>query len=298
MRTWALEVDYDTRTEDNMIDVDCYNCGSHRRSFYAEENGFTLVKCAECGLLYVTPRPSLEEISAAHRLGVHDGDATLEVTGQFNEYRILAYLRILRDLYGGELRAGQQQLTWLDIGCGHGEFMTAIQEFSGNIVAATGIEPNLHKQASAQARGLNVSYFDLAGHENQYDFLSLLNVYSHLPDPKESLSGWKRLLKPGGELLLETGDTASLSSEEYLRPFKLPDHLSFASQEIVVGILEDIGFEVLAIGKYPYPFVELSGSRFVKELLKLLWPDRQSRIRYFGQKYRTDMFVRARRPSE
>ena len=272
-----------------MIDVKCYNCGSDNHRFYASENGFALVKCLECGLLYVNSRPTLEEIAQAHEYGVHQGSAKLEVTGSFAEERIGNYLTILEDLYGTELGHGKK--TWLDIGCGHGEFIAAVQQFSNNRVLATGMEPNVQKQRSAQRRGLDVSYFDVDTHTRRYDFFSLLNVYSHLPNPKESLMHWKDLLKPGGELLLETGDTANLHSKYHHRPFYLPDHLSFASEDIVVNILEKSGFEILDVKKYPKFKIS---TRVVKEIVKLFWPKKKSTIRHLLKTYGRDMYVRAK----
>ena len=35
------------------------------------------------------------------------------------------------------------------------------------------------------------------------------------------------------------------------RPFYLPDHLSFASESIIIRILERLGFEILSVKKYP-----------------------------------------------
>lgn len=272
-----------------MTNVDCYNCGSANYRFYASENGFDLVKCLECGLLFVNPRPTLQEIAQAHIYGVHQGSTKLEVTGSFNEEKIGVYLNVLKALYGTEL--DHEKKTLLDIGCGHGEFIAAIQQFSNNKVVATGMEPNVHKQRSAQKRGLDVSYFDIDTHTRRYDFLSLLNVYSHLPDPKESLMRWKDLLKHDGELLLETGDTANLSSKYHHRPFCLPDHLSFASEDIVVNILEKSGFEILDVKKYPKLRVS---TRVVKEIVKLFWPNKKSMIKHMLKTYSRDMYVRAK----
>lgn len=81
----------------------CYNCGSEQDTFYAEENGFTLVKCAECGLLYVKNRPHDSEISQARRQGKHSGQRELDVTGVFNPAKIPQYLKVLEDIFKGNL---------------------------------------------------------------------------------------------------------------------------------------------------------------------------------------------------
>jgi SAM-dependent methyltransferase len=275
-----------------METVNCYNCASEDSSFYASENGYTLVRCAKCKLLYVNNPPKNEDIQEAHKLGKHRGVDTIDVTGSFKNRKVAAYVRILAAFFAdGTL---EKPKTWLDIGCGHGEFLLALQRFSKGKVVARGLEPNVQKQKSAQRRGLDVSYFDLDKHTAEYDIISALNVYSHLPNPPTIISGWKTHLKTGGELFLETGDTAQLSSEDHYRPFYLPDHLSFASEEIVRGILERVGFEVLAVRKYP--FIEVDFFSIAKEMAKVFWPNKASALKFMMNRKagNTDMYIRAR----
>lgn len=273
--------------------VACYHCGADRNTFYAAENGYTLVRCDGCGLLFVNPRPNTESIEQAQMLGVHKGDSAINVTGRFSRARARQYPGILRELYGDELTRGVRR--WLDIGCGHGEFLHALKVCSGGMIRASGIEPNMAKRKAARSRGLDVLDADLKGLEGRYHFISMLNVYSHLPDPPDFIAGVKRLLLPGGELLLETGDTAHFADEDHFRPFYLPDHLSFASEAIVSNILDRAGFEILAIKKYP--FIPVGLASLAKETLKLLMLRQQSRLRYFmrpRQEILTDMYIRAR----
>ncbi len=49
------------------------------------KNGHNLVKCVDCGLLFLNPRPGLEEINEASKSGMHKGDDLLKSTGKFNE---------------------------------------------------------------------------------------------------------------------------------------------------------------------------------------------------------------------
>jgi len=276
-----------------MVNIqNCYHCSSKKNNYYAEENGFTLVKCSNCGLLYVNKRPSDDEISEGHKQGKHSGIKELDVTGRFSQKKATNYIKILNELYKNDFKHIK---SWLDVGCGHGEFLLAVKEFSQNSIDVLGTEPNIHKQKSAQSRGLNVSYFDLSTHDQKYDAISLLNVYSHIPNPPEFLNLLKGLLNPNGELILETGDIANFSSKDIYRPFHLPDHLSFASQSILVEMLERIGFQILEIKKYPY--VQLSLASFTKELVKLFLPRYDSRIKYFfnWKKYsETDIYIRAK----
>jgi len=270
--------------------TNCYFCGSEQHTFYAEENGFHLVKCGVCGLLFIDDRPNNSEISQAAKQGIHGGLNSFDVTGGFEPAKIAIYLKILEDLFNGDL--GNKK-SWLDVGCGHGEFMIAVQKYGSDEVIVRGTEPNVRKQESARERGLNVNYFEIESHEDKYDIISMLNVYSHLPDPITFINSLKRILKPQGELILETGDTAGLSAKDHYRPFYLPDHLSFASESIVLGILKRLDFDILSIRKYPYMGFNLN--RIVKELIKAILPHYQSRLKYYRRIYsQTDMFIRAR----
>jgi SAM-dependent methyltransferase len=241
----------------------------------------------------VDPRPSDEEIKAAARMGQHRGSKTIHTTGTFHPFRVRLYESILSDIYGECSTLDGRR--WLDIGSGHGEFLMALQRFSNGALTCKGLEPNIQKQRSARQRGLDIGYFELDEHTGRYDTVSLLNVYSHLPDPPAAISSWKRLLKPKGELLLETADSADFSSDDLIRPFWLPDHLSFASEKIVTGILERTGFEIVSVHKYPV--FQPSARLFAKEIAKLILPGQVSSLKYvlkhklYADK---DMYIRAR----
>jgi len=276
----------------SMTKTVCYNCGSGRHASYAEENGFSLVKCRECGLLFVDNPPEVHQIGDAVREGRHRGTRELKVTGRFNSAAIPEYVAMLEEVFGADLVSKR---TWLDVGAGHGEFVKTIDDVSAGAIAVRGMEPNVHKVESARKRGLNVSSFAIVTHEEKYDVVSMLDVYSHLPDPPSFIESLKHLLNAKGEILLQTGDAANFSARDQFRPFGLPDHLSFASEGIVVSILERLGFEIVKVRKYSY--LRRDPKSIAKEIVKLFLPTYNSRLRFYfnWEKYcRTNMFIRAR----
>lgn len=275
--------------------VACYNCHSSDSEPYDSENGFQLVKCAVCGLVYLSPRPAADEITEATKIGEHRGDVTLDVTGRFNDGAAARYRGILGDFFPSRW-AGKSPVSWLDIGCGHGELLVALREYGQGVVAARGCEPNRFKVAAARSRGLDVSFFDLATHEEQYDYVAMLNVFSHLPDPVEAFAAWKKLIKPGGFLFIETGHSAHLTPEEHHKPYYLPDHLSFANQQIVTDILTRIGFAITKVKIYRHTvFPPFHSGRAAKEFVKRML-GRPNRYKdYFPTQPNRDMFILARR---
>ncbi|MGD1716338.1 class I SAM-dependent methyltransferase [Dapis sp. BLCC M172] len=270
------------------IEVKCYHCGSEKYNFYDTENGFNLVKCLDCGLLYVNPCPIQEEIDLGAKTGLHQGQEDFDMTGNFSPNKVEKYLHILGD-FGYEELKNLQNYQWLDIGCGHGEFIKAVSIFSNNQIKTKGLEPNVNKQKSAQQQGLE-------NHTEKYDFISTLNVFSHLPNPVEDLRKWCNLLKEGGEILLETGDSANLDSKDHHKPYYLPDHLSFVSEEIAVSILKKIGLEIIEIKKYRFPgFPEFNVQNLIKQTAKFVLPNKSSSFNFFPKYPNRDMWIRAKR---
>jgi len=245
----------------------------------------------------VTPRPDPAATAAAHQYGLHQGDTALAVTGRYRPGKIRRYLGILQDIYGESLPAGM--ISWLDIGCGHGEFLAALRRFGGPRLLLSGLEPNVHKASGCLSRGLDVRTSQLADVAGTFSAISLLNVFSHLQDPKAFIRECVARLEPGGELLLETGDTAHLASDEHPRPLYLPDHLLFGNEAIIRRVCRDLGLGVVSVHKYSG--VSAVPWQVLKECQLAIQGRRMPRIvtavrRWERERTRTiDMYVRAQK---
>lgn len=279
----------------NLIETSCYNCHTKESEFYDTENGYTYVKCKKCGLVYLNPRPAAEEISKAHEHGVHRGETDFDITGDYEPKKVNKYVKILGDFFNSKTfrKNGGK---WLDIGCGFGEFLEALNEFSNSGLDVNGLEPNMNKVSSCKMRNLKVDLFDIDQHREQYNYISLLNVYSHLPDPVEYLEKIKKLLAPGGELFLETGHSSHLPAKYHHKPYYAPDHLSFANRKILENILSNTGFRIVKIRIYRHPqFIPLSSFKgILYNFYRLLITRKIRWIDLFPKYPKRDMFIRAK----
>ncbi|MGF1607975.1 MAG: class I SAM-dependent methyltransferase [Kiloniellales bacterium] len=234
----------------SLTEVPCPYCGAEERRPWAEENGYTAVRCAECSFVYVSPRPADVEISEAAKTGLHDVEqGQMAVIGQFHQSKVRMFEQRLPELFERDMlrRPG---LSWLDIGAGFGELLLALRGLAADDAHIEGVEPCLPKVEKARSKGLRVDETPLEQLERKYDVISLVNVFSHLPDPGAFLRELKRLLKPEGALFLVTGNAADIGAEEYPRPYYLPDHLVFAGERHVTGILEQADFDVIRMNRY------------------------------------------------
>src|SRR5690348_10715950 len=80
--------------------VACPLCGGLDGGGWGAENGFSCVKCGDCGLVYVNPRPSEEEISHANEIGEHrtNGEA-LHVVFKRSRRKALRYATTVRAVF-------------------------------------------------------------------------------------------------------------------------------------------------------------------------------------------------------
>ncbi|MFN3944302.1 MAG: class I SAM-dependent methyltransferase [Allosphingosinicella sp.] len=252
-----------------VLHIQCPNCRADDYSLWAEENGFKAVKCKPCGLVYVNPRPSDEMITESHKIGMHQGEeGNLNVKARRLPSKVRRYKKIIRDMFGDEIRAGKP-LRWLDVGAGYGEVVEAAAAVLPTGSEASGIEPMAPKAEAAAARGVPVSMKRLEEVGGGYDVISLINVYSHIPDFDSFGQMLVDKLKPGGFLFLETGNLAELrSGKEFPNILVLPDHLVFAGVKQMLQILERLGLTVVEHHKRPVGNLVWTAKTFVKGLMR------------------------------
>lgn len=228
--------------------IPCPYCGSTRHRPWAQELGFTTVRCEDCRLLFCNPRPVAALIDAAVRTGAHGEEAKgLVVSARRIDGKVDAYRRLLGRLFDDLWRSGEQ-VSWLDVGAGYGEVLEAVLALAPSGSQVVGLEPMHPKAARARERGLTIIEDYLRPGLPPVDVISLVDVFSHLPDFGAFLEDLKRTLRPGGQLFLETGNLADLDARsDFPGELGLPDHLVFAGEKHIVGYLTRAGFEIVRI---------------------------------------------------
>jgi len=98
----------------------------------------------------------------------------------------------------------------LDIGCGTGSLSRLLVDLRG--AKLVGIEPDLTRATTAQARGIDArhGFFDEAMVQNlgKFDVVIFADVLEHLPDPATVLRLTKQVLAPGGVIVASVPNIA------------------------------------------------------------------------------------------
>ncbi len=248
--------------------ITCLFCGRPESDVWATENGYTAVKCRQCGLIYVNPRPASMLIDEAVKTGVHrDVEHGRDVIGVRSPSKVARYKALLGEMFSDVWQA-RTPVSWIDVGAGFGELVEAVTEMSAKGSRVVGLEPMTPKAEAAKARGLDMRGTYLNDVEEKFDFLSLINVFSHIPDFRKFLLDVKRVLNANGEVLIETGNTADLQSKmDVPGDLDLPDHLVFAGLHHLKGFLGEAGFEIVAVKQMRVDGLLKFSKNLVKKLI-------------------------------
>lgn len=213
-----------------------------------EEDGYTGHQCQNCGSIYVSPRPSREEIAELYA----EGDAYLtpafflatanSLTGRLTARHNVRLVK--RHASGGSL---------LEIGPGNGAFLAEASRQGFEVV---GVELN-PPQASfienqrkipcvtslAEARHMGPSEFDVVYH---------CDVLSHFYEPVDDMREIAALLRPGGLHVFETGNLGDVDRRHFplFGTFQYPDHLFQYSERGLHSLLHLSGFEHVKTYRY------------------------------------------------
>ena len=199
----------------------CRSCGSTRVEFRGRKPGrfiqreFEFFSCPECGLLFVEPFAGFEIYNDAYYRG-HGPDPFVDYEEEYRDWRQTDrglefddLARIANNFF--EKNPPGAPVEWLDFGCGAGGFLKYLRErgtFRGQPLRLTGHDLGSYAELLARADGFRILDLDALAREPdaRYDVISLIEVIEHLPAPAEVIALVSRLLKPGGLLLLTTGN--------------------------------------------------------------------------------------------
>lgn len=115
-----------------------------------------------------------------------------------------------------------------------------------------GIELDPWSARTARMHGLDVfraSLTDFVNLGGGYDAVVMYDVIENLPQPQDAVAKLEELVRPGGQLVITTPDTESLTalvSGRRWSAHKVPEHIVLYSRSALVELLESSGFLIVS----------------------------------------------------
>jgi 2-polyprenyl-3-methyl-5-hydroxy-6-metoxy-1,4-benzoquinol methylase len=231
-----------------------------------------IVRCRPCGMMWLYPRPTLDELRDLYSACYFENDEFLAndnehlygysdyVSERINkQYEYVPMSAKLHGLLTSRRPPGEvQALRWLDVGCGLG-YLLEVAFDQG--FAVKGLEFNEHAVEKIRAKyTFDVQHGGIADlvPNTRFQVISLMDVIEHLTDPLEDLRHLRRLVAPDGFLVVSTMDSDSLTCRllgKRLEDFRrVREHLYFFSRNTIRDALAATGWRLVGIESLGHTF--------------------------------------------
>jgi len=228
--------------------VSCDLCGQDDPELLVTKNGFRVVQCRGCSLVFVSPRPKFAALKQ-----IYDADTFFEhqVTRAADEsWRPVAEERVqlINKLHPA-------RGTLLDVGCSAGWFMGVAQDAGWKVV---GFDVATASVAHARSRGFDARLATLDQHDlppASFDVITMFDSIEHMPSPMSALRAAHELLRDDGIVMITTpnvdGLLPRLTYQVLARPFGAwdhpgpPGHIFQFSRKTLAAALERTGFTTI-----------------------------------------------------
>jgi|TARA_B100001964_G_scaffold39744_1_gene43463 SAM-dependent methyltransferase len=232
-----------------MSDLKCNICQSINIDNFLIKDNWEIVRCGNCKIVFVKSIPSdrvLEDLYDDNFFKDGQKFPTEGLDLHSNPTYINALKRIERIK---EYDHCNDRL--LDVGCATGIFLKAA---NASFKYSFGID--ISKYATDVAvRELNVNVkcgtiLDLNFSQQYFDVITMWDVIEHVKDPSKYIDKISNIIRPGGLMILSTGNIESIMFKIQKKKWHLlipPKHLFYFSPKTISMLLNNYGLRVLNI---------------------------------------------------
>jgi 2-polyprenyl-3-methyl-5-hydroxy-6-metoxy-1,4-benzoquinol methylase len=257
--------------------VSCYLCGADDCEAFIEAQDdltgksgvFSFVTCRRCGLVYQNPRVPLSRIGEyydeeyiAHRRTRPWG----MLTPLFE--RAMDKLDADKDRIVSRYVALTSASQVLDVGCAVGSFLQRLRQKYGASVCGVDFKDLSGARTMEGIEFYCSTFYDAPLRESRFDLVTMWHFLEHDYDPARSLDTARRVLNPGGTLLIEVPRLDSRTFRWFGNRWpglQAPQHTVLLDRERLLRFVRCAGFDVadyLPYGAFPAYFYLFTGVAF------------------------------------
>jgi 2-polyprenyl-3-methyl-5-hydroxy-6-metoxy-1,4-benzoquinol methylase len=249
----------------DLVPVQCCICKSNNAKLVGEgkdfeynssSDTFFAMKCNTCSLVYLNPRPDISEFEKIYPKNYHAFDFSVKDFGIV--YKIRSRLEAKRLLSWCDGLPDDARI--LDVGCGDGFHLNLLRQYGKKSWTPEGIDMDKRAIDMAQKAGLTVHRGSVETIDlplNSYDLAFTVQTIEHVEKPDEVLNGIRKLLKPGGRLVIVTDNTDSLDfkffKKNYWGGYHFPRHWNLFNKSSLTKLAKKTGFEVVSLSTQVSP---------------------------------------------
>jgi SAM-dependent methyltransferase len=265
-----------------MKSISCDLCGSQefrllyttKDRYFPIEGSFQLVKCWDCGLLYLNPQPEAQDLKRhyptesyySYTAGQEESNiidsGKLDLLRTLRERIVKALSRLLPTLrselekeltFLGPIHSGMRVL---DIGCGVGDSLSFYKEKGADTY---GVEINTEACEQGRKKGHKMFCGQLSEAKFADGFFDIVRFHhslEHIFSPTSALKETHRILKRGGRVWICVPNHHSLQAKifgEWFYAIESPRHLFGFSPKNIIRLLNKTGFRTEHLHTHSLP---------------------------------------------
>ncbi|MBX9791593.1 MAG: methyltransferase domain-containing protein [Pirellulales bacterium] len=233
-----------------LIEVACPLCDGATARPERKVNGYALVRCRACGMVYVNPQLDAEGLLEQYA----SREAPLALKRHYARVTTPARIAEYDAMLAAIERFAPARGRMLEIGCGAGYFLARAQARGWQV---TGLDAAPWVAEAAAERGLadvRVATLAEAGLDSaSFDVVVMAQVLEHLPRPREVLVDARRVLRPGALFYANVPNYRTLPILAGRDDFVLNApmaHVNYFTPRTLAELCRRAGFTVLATSSF------------------------------------------------
>ena len=168
---------------------------------------FDIISCSKCGLGHTAFNKGSMELAKYYPPAYYGSGGEKALFGPFN--LVMHFFRTIRsrEIHNKFKTPGKI----LDVGCGSAVMLSHLNELGWDCVGTERTEISAEKAKADAALDIRVAQdiLECQFKDNEFDVITMFHVLEHIADLNRLIIELKRILKPGGILIIEVPNLAS-----------------------------------------------------------------------------------------
>ena len=260
----------------------CPGCGklpgSDNERVATRKDGLQVIRCFECRLVHVNPRPDANELDRYYAEGTVSEQMGAGYLERLDSTIAMGHYKCLNAIPEPSLGGALKEAKVLDVACAAGHMMLCLRRRNWSVYGVE-LSQELANVARRRYRLDNVcssrslaEITDWLNVKGPFQLITMMDILEHVEDIYSFMSFYEKHLAPGGRIVIATPnwpdevlDSATLERMKTLHLSVILEHLSYLSINDIRRLADRLALDVEIWGTYGPSLVKDTHTELFKQ---------------------------------